>query len=70
MNALKAAREKAKLRVSEVAEKIGVTTTAVYLWESGATTPDTAKLVPLSDLYGCTVDVLLRGEHPKRKRAK
>jgi transcriptional regulator with XRE-family HTH domain len=43
-----------------VAEHLGITDAAVAQWESGATSPR-AKLLPtLAQLYGCTVDELLK----------
>jgi transcriptional regulator with XRE-family HTH domain len=45
-----------------VAEEMDVTDAAVAQWESGATSPR-AKLLPtLAQLYGCTVDELLKEE--------
>lgn len=55
-------RKEKGLTQSEVAEKLGVTNKAVSKWETGETFPETAQLLPLSDLFGVTVDELLRGE--------
>jgi DNA-binding XRE family transcriptional regulator len=58
----KTARKKAGLTLRQVAEEMDVTDAAVAQWESGATSPR-AKLLPtLAQLYGCTVDELLKEE--------
>lgn len=43
-----------------LAEEAGVTRQAVSKWESDAALPDADKLVRLSELFGCTVDYLLK----------
>lgn len=48
----------------QLAELLGVTRQAVSRWESGAAYPETAKLIQLSRLYGCSVDALLKDELP------
>ena len=54
------ARKKAGLTLRQVAEKLNVTDAAVAQWESGATAPR-AKLLPLiAEVYGVTVDELLK----------
>lgn len=55
-----AARAKTGLSQRKVAEALGITDAAVCLWETGRTRPRAALMVKLSDLYGCTVDELLR----------
>lgn len=59
---LAAARKKQKMTQSEVAEKLNVSFQAVSLWERGETTPEIEKLTEIADLYGVTIDWLLRGE--------
>lgn len=46
----------------ELADKLGVTNKAVSKWETGEAFPETAQLIPLSDIFGVTVDDLLRGK--------
>ena len=59
-------RKKQKMTQSEVAEKLNVSFQAVSLWERGETTPEIEKLTEIADLYGVSVDWLLRGkEEPK-----
>lgn len=58
----RAEREKAGMSATKVANIMGVSDAAVYMWESGETKPRTDKLVKLAAVYGCTVDDLLRNE--------
>ena len=54
------ARVKSGLKVDEVASHMGVTEGAVYQWETGFSNPDIDKLPKLAQLFGCSVDELLR----------
>ena len=45
-----------------VAEKIGISRQAYAKWESGATVPDVDKAASLAQVYGVTVDALLKTE--------
>lgn len=44
----------------EIAEKIGISRQAYAKWENGATIPDIEKCQRLSDLYGITIDSLIK----------
>lgn len=44
----------------EIAEKIGISRQAYAKWENGATIPDIEKCKRLSDLYGITIDSLIK----------
>ena len=44
----------------EVAEKIGISRQAYAKWENGSTIPDIEKCKRLSDLYGVTIDSLIK----------
>ena len=46
----------------EIAEKIGISRQAYAKWESGATIPDIEKCSRLAQVYGTTVDGLLKTE--------
>lgn len=46
----------------EIAEKIGISRQAYAKWESGATIPDIEKCSRLADVYGTTIDSLIRTE--------
>ena len=45
-----------------IAEKIGISRQAYAKWESGATVPDIEKCSLLAELYGTTIDSLVRTE--------
>jgi len=46
----------------EIAEKINISRQAYAKWESGATVPDIDKCTLLADIYGITIDSLIRSE--------
>ena len=50
----------------ELAEKLEVSRQSVSKWETGQSVPDLDKLIKLADLFGITVDELVReGERPR-----
>ena len=54
------ARARTGMSQREVAKKLGVTPAAVALWDTGKTVPRAPLLLMVADLYGVTVDELLR----------
>ena len=44
-----------------IAEKIGISRQAYAKWETGATVPDVEKCSLLADVYGVTIDSLIKG---------
>ena len=58
------ARKRAGLRQRQVAKVLGVSPSAVSMWDTGACMPRADTLVKLAVLYGCTVDELLREDKP------
>ena len=56
------AREASGKSVAVAAEEIGVTAAAIYQWENGQTFPDARRLAKIAEVYGTTVDALLREE--------
>ena len=46
----------------ELAEKIGISRQAYAKWERGATVPDIEKCKKLADVYGVTIDSLIKSE--------
>ena len=46
----------------QVAEKIGISRQAYAKWETGATVPDVDKAASLAQVYGVTLDSLLKTE--------
>ena len=61
-NFIKALRTEQGLTQKQLAEKINVTDKAVSRWETGKGAPDVTLLLPLSQLFGVSVNELLRGE--------
>lgn len=58
-------RKKNNLTQTEVAEKLGVSVTAVSKYELDLRSPKPNSLLRLSDLFHITVDELLRGNNVK-----
>lgn len=46
----------------KIAEKIGISRQAYAKWESGATIPDIEKCSKLAEVYGVTIDSLIKTE--------
>ena len=59
---LSALRKQRGLTQMDLAEKLNVSRQAVSRWEVGAAVPSTDNLKILSNLYGVSVDDLLKGE--------
>ena len=59
---LAALRKANGLTQQEVAEKLNISDRTLSSWETGRTAPDLLSLPELADLYGVTVDEILRGE--------
>lgn len=53
----------------ELAEKLDVTRQSVSKWESGQSTPDIAKILQISELFGVTTDYLLKDEEEAAENA-
>ncbi len=65
---LKDARLKAELTQEAVAGRIGVSRQSLSNWENDRTYPDLASVLKLSDLYGLSLDDLLREDMDLRRR--
>lgn len=57
---LKELRVKHKLSQEKLGEKLGLSRQSVSKWEQGYATPDTDNLIKLSELYGVSVDTILK----------
>ncbi len=55
-------RRKMGLTQTELAERLYVSNKTVSKWERGAGYPETPQLVRLADLFGVTLDTLIRGD--------
>jgi transcriptional regulator with XRE-family HTH domain len=47
---------------SALAKELSVSQQTVSHWENGVRSPSIDKLIIMSDLFGCTIDELVRGE--------
>ena len=62
-------RKEKGMTQQELADQLHLTNKAVSKWETGEAFPETAQLVPLADIFGVTVDELLRGKRSAEKSA-
>lgn len=54
-------RKAKKMSQNDVASVLRVSQQSVSQWETGAREPPIWALIKLSDLFGCTIDELVRG---------
>lgn len=59
---LKRARNQAELTQEQVADEIHVSRQTISNWENQKSYPDIASVILLSDLYGLSLDPLLKGD--------
>ena len=57
-------RQKAGMTQLELAEKLNYSDKAISKWEHGDSLPDITVLAELADLFGVSLDLLVRGEDP------
>lgn len=60
------ARKAAGYTQQRLAEELGVSRSAVAMWETGETRPRSDRLLRLAEILGCTADELL-GRKPPRE---
>ncbi len=58
-------RKEKGMTQAELANSLNVTNKAVSKWETGEAMPETALLLPIAQIFGVTVDELLKGERNK-----
>ena len=63
-------RKAHNLSQEELADKLNVSRQAVSKWECGDSSPDTDNLIALSELYGVSLDELVRGANSKAAEEK
>ena len=68
MNDLKREREKKGWSQTELAEKIHVSRQSVSKWETGKNYPSIEVIIDLSDLFGITIDELLRSDEELKEK--
>ena len=59
---IKKRREEKMISQTQLAQKLGVNQNTVSQWETGRSTPPLDKLIMMSELFGCTLDELVKGE--------
>ena len=52
-------RSRVDMTQEQLAERLGVASSAIRRWEDGTTSPAPKHLLAMSDLFGCTTDYLL-----------
>ena len=55
-------RKQKRMTQNELAQLLNVDRSTVAKWENGKSLPRTEILIKLADLFGCTIDELVRGE--------
>ena len=56
------ARVKAGLTQESLSKILGISRSAVAMWETGKSKPRADMLLKLAEIFGCTVDELLRSD--------
>ena len=54
-------RKRDKITQEELADKLQVSRQSVSKWETGEAYPETEKIIALCDIFGVTMDDLMRG---------
>ena len=67
---LKEARQNSGMTQEDVANKIMVSRVTVSHWENGKSLPDIVSLIGLSDLYGISLDELVKGDSKMTEKVK
>lgn len=60
-------RKQSGMSQSELAEKLNVSRQSVSKWETDAAVPDLDKLVKMGELFGVSLDALVKGEAEKQE---
>lgn len=55
-------RKKMEITQEQLAEQLGVSRQTISKWEAASSYPEMDKIIQLCDMFGCTMDVLLRGD--------
>ena len=61
MSKIEKFRREAKMTQAELAVRLGVQQSAISHWEKGDNLPETRNLLKMSEIFGCTMDELLKG---------
>jgi len=63
-------RSREKMSQGELAEKMNVSRQSISKWETNGSVPELDKLILLSDIFGITLDELVKGESFSKKQEK
>ncbi|MBQ4347057.1 MAG: helix-turn-helix domain-containing protein [Firmicutes bacterium] len=63
-------RSREKMSQGELAEKMNVSRQSISKWETDGSVPELDKLILLSDIFGITLDELVKGESFSKKQEK
>lgn len=55
-------RKREGITQEQMAETMGVSRQTISKWEAGSTYPEMEKIIQICDMFGCTMDVLLKGD--------
>ncbi|UWE05297.1 helix-turn-helix domain-containing protein [Laceyella sacchari] len=67
---LKALRKAKKLTQQQIADRFGITKSAVSRWESGVIQPDIDKIKEIADFFDVTIDFLLGNDANQENKDK
>ena len=67
-NQLKKLRKEYQLSQERLAAKLNVSRQAIYRWENNKGYPDIENLMELSDLFGVTIDEIIRSNEKLKKK--
>lgn len=59
---IKKYREAAGMNQKDLADKLNVNQTAVSMWETGKVTPRYDKLAKMAQMFGCSIEDLMKKE--------
>jgi len=59
---IKKHREAAGMSQQELADKLGVSSSAVAMWETDNRTPRVVTLFKMSQMFGCSIEELMKKE--------
>ncbi|MBQ7118161.1 MAG: helix-turn-helix transcriptional regulator [Clostridia bacterium] len=60
-------RKSKGLSQGELADKLSISRQTVSKWENNMSAPEIEKLIMLSDIFGVSVDYIIRGERPEKE---
>lgn len=61
MNNIRKCREKANMSQESLAKKLNIDRSTISKWETCNAVPRVETLIELANLFGCTIDELIRG---------